>query len=99
MCAIFIFSLKFQKQGDHSEAEVLLGILPKLGLLLLLPPFPCCLYPLPFAPCTLSPPKLGVSEGLQRRNLLNYSLFHVTEQFQRCHILLFGDLLTSQVQI
>lgn len=29
--------------------------------------------------------------GLQRMNLLNYRPFHVTEQFQRCHILLFGD--------
>lgn len=29
--------------------------------------------------------------GLQRMNLLNYSAFHVTEQFQRCHILLLGD--------
>lgn len=37
-------------------------------------------------------PELRVSlMGLQRMNLLNYSPFHVTEQFQRCHILLFGD--------
>lgn len=82
---LFIFSLKFQKPGTTSEAALAPRV-PSRSPVALGPAFPPVpsLFPSPS-------PELCVSDGLERMDLLNYSPFHATEQFQRCHILLFGD--------
>lgn len=53
-------------------------------------------FPLHNSPFLCPPPVSYVLHGI---NLINYSLFHVAEQFQRCHILLSADPVTLQVQI
>lgn len=74
----------FKSKGPHQRLLLLPGYPPRAWLGLG-PASPSSPRPLPPA---LGPVSLM---GLQRMNLLNYSPFHVTEQFQRCHILLFGD--------
>lgn len=81
---LFILSLKFQKQGTTSEASMAPRV-PSEGLA-------CPGLWLPILSSLPSPSQeLWVLMGLQGMNILNYSPFHVTEQFQRRPILLFGD--------
>lgn len=82
---IYLFLVSnFKSKGPHQKLLLLPGYLPRARLALG-----------PASPSHPSPPPPARSwdsvMGLQRMNLLNYSPFHVTEQFQRCHILLFGD--------
>lgn len=89
---LFIFRLRFQKQKATSELHLLPDSpYPRPGSCLRAPDL---LWALPVHPW-YSPPPFPVPQpcavvGLQRMNLLNYSPFHATEQFQRCHILLFA---------
>lgn len=82
---IYLFLVSdFKSRRPHQKLLLLPGSLPEPGLLLALAPCPVPSPPPPVLSCVSL-------MGLQRMNLLNYSPFHVTEQFQRCHILLFGD--------
>lgn len=82
---IYLFLVSnFRSRGTTSEASMAPRV-PSEGLA-------CSGLWLPILSSLHSPSQeLWVLMGLQGMNILNYSPFHVTEQFQRRPILLFGD--------
>lgn len=89
---IYLFLVStFKSKGPHQRLTLLPGHPP--GAWLAFGPAPLPAPPAPHPSPPPSGPEPCVSGGGFREciYLLNYSPFHVTEQFQRCHILLFGD--------